>query len=114
MVHIHVNLNSSHKLTCGLSACLDWTESCVCVCSFTFHFYLFIFLTATFDFSTVNSARVHCLQVSQITFFSNFFIKNGSHSIIYTLTNYFTIVFSVSVFSFSKNKLYPNELLVVN
>ena len=44
----------------------------------------------------------------QITLFNNFFIKNGSHSTIYTFKNYFAIMFSVSVFSFSKNKLNPN------
>ena len=32
----------------------------------------------------------------QITLFNNFFIKNGSHSTIYTFKNYFTTVFSVS------------------
>ena len=44
----------------------------------------------------------------QILFFSNFFIKNGSHSTIYTFKNYFTTVFLVSIFSFSKNKHNPN------
>ena len=47
-----------------------------------------------------NSALAHCSQVPQITLFSNFFIKNGSHDIIHTFKNYFVIVFSV--FSFSK------------
>ena len=47
---------------------------------------------------------------SQITLFNNFFfIKNGSHSTIYTFKNYFTTVFSVLVFKFSKNKLNPNR-----
>ena len=32
----------------------------------------------------------------QITLFSNFFIKNGSHNTIYTFKNYFATVFSVS------------------
>ena len=36
----------------------------------------------------------------QTSLFSNFFIKNGSHSIIYTFKNYFVTVFSV--FSFNK------------
>ena len=36
--------------------------------------------------------------------FSNFFIINGFHSTIYTFTNYFATVFSISVFSLSKNK----------
>ena len=57
--------------------------------------------------------------VSQITLFSNFFIKNGSHNTIYIFKNYFAIVFSIStkinlilfrysVFNFNKNKLNPN------
>ena len=41
-----------------------------------------------------------------------FFIKNGSHNTIYTYKNYFATVFSVSVFSFSKNKLNPNTPIV--
>ena len=36
----------------------------------------------------------------QISFFINFFIKNGSHITIHTFKNYFATVFSV--FSFSK------------
>ena len=36
----------------------------------------------------------------QISLFSNFFIKNGSHGTIYTFKNYFATVFSV--FNFSK------------
>ena len=76
----------------GLSARLDWVESCVCVCSFTF----FFFLPTAFDFFTVNRAPVHCSRVPQITLFSNFFIKNGSYNIIYTFKNYFATVFSVS------------------
>ena len=46
--------------------------------------------------------------VPQITFFSNFFIKNGFHNTIYTFKNYFATVFSVSIFSFNKNNLNPN------
>ena len=45
----------------------------------------------------------------QISFFINFFIKNGSHGTIHTFKNYFATVFSV----FSKNKLYPNGPIVV-
>ena len=58
----------------------------------------------------VNYKQYICVRftVSQITLFSNFFIKNGSHNTIYTFKNYFTTVFSVSVFNFSKNKLNPN------
>ena len=50
----------------------------------------------------------------QIPLFSNFFIKNGSHGTIHTFKSYFAIVFSVLVISFSKNKLNPNRLFVLN
>ena len=73
-----------------------------------------------FFFWSVDSASVHYLRVLQITLFSNFFIKNGSHNTIYIFKNYFAIVFSIStkinlilfhysVFNFNKNKLNPNE-----
>ena len=55
---------------------------------------------------------VHCLQNPQTFLFSNFFIKNGSHNTIHTFKNYFATVFSVSAFSFSKNKLNPNRPIV--
>ena len=78
--------------------------------AFVFVLSHFIFFsTATFDFSTVNSAPVYCSRVPQITLFNNFFIKNGSYNTIYTFKNYFATMFSVSVFNFSKNKLYPNR-----
>ena len=44
----------------------------------------------------------------QITLFSNFFIKNGSHDTIHTFKNYFATVFSVFNFQFQQNKFYPN------
>ena len=64
--------------------------------SLSFFFFFFFVQPAIVDKSTVNSAPVHCSQVSQITLFSNFFIKNGSHSIIYTFKNYFATAFLVS------------------
>ena len=65
------------------------------ICVFLFFFFL---QPVIVDKSTVNSARVHCSQVSQITLFNHFFIKNGSHSIIHTCKNYFVTLFLV--FSF--------------
>ena len=73
-----------------------------------FSFFFFFVQPAIVDLSIVNSAPVHCSRVPQITLFSNFFIKNGSHNTIYTFKNYFATVFSVSIFSFSKNKFNPN------
>ena len=45
----------------------------------------------------------------QISFFSNFFIKNGSHGTIYTFKNYFATVISAISFQFQQNKSYPNR-----
>ena len=68
-----------------------------------------------FDFSTIFSilvGLVYCSLDSQILLFSNFFIKNGSHSTIHLFKNYFVIVFSVFSFQFQQNKFYPNKPLV--
>ena len=45
----------------------------------------------------------------QISFFINFFIKNGSHGTIYTFKNYFATVISAISFQFQQNKSYPNS-----
>ena len=42
----------------------------------------------------MNSTLMYCLRFPQTTLFNNFFIKNGSHSTIYTFKNYFAIIFS--------------------
>ena len=77
------------------------------------------FSSAVFSFFFFGSARIcwllhseQCIRAlftdPQIPLFNNFFIKNGSHNTIHTFKNYFATVFSVSVFSFSKNKFNPN------
>ena len=71
-------------------------------------FFFFWFQSHYFTKSTVNSARMHCSWVPQIPLFSHFFIKNGSHGTIHTFKNDFATMFSVLVFSFSKNKLNSN------
>ena len=73
-----------------------------------FPLFFFFFQPAIVDF--VNCEQCICVlfTVLQITLFNKFFIKNGSHNTIYTFKNYFATVFSVSVFSFSKNKFNPN------
>ena len=73
------------------------------------HFPLFFFFPSPqlLTLSTVNSAYVYCSRSYKLHFLATFFIKNGSHNTIYTFKNYFATVFSVSVFSFSKNKLNP-------
>ena len=72
-------------------------------------FFFFLFQPHYLVKSTMNSARMHYSWVPQIPFFSHFFIKNWSYGTIHTFKNYLATVFSVSVFSFSKNKLNPNE-----
>ena len=79
------------------------------ICVFLFFFSFFV-QPVIVDKSTVNSAPVHCSQISQITLFSNFFIKNTSHSTIYTFKNYFATVFSVSV-KISSIQIDPLSLL---
>ena len=69
-------------------------------------FFFFLFQPHYLIKSTMNSAQMHCSWVQQIPLFSHFFIKNGSYGTIHTFKNYFAIVFSVSFFSFCKNK--PN------
>ena len=72
----------------------------VCTSTFSsprFPLFFFFFQPAIVDF--VNCEQCICVlfTVPQITLFSNFFIKNGSHNTIYTFKNYFVTVFSVSV-----------------
>ena len=81
-----------------------------CVLELRFSLLLFFLGSAAIvDFVSNKQCICVLFTVSQITLFNNFFIKNGSHSTIYTFKNYFATVFSVSIFSFSKNKLNPNE-----
>ena len=76
--------------------------------------FLFFFFGSAAIVDFVNCEQCCALfTVPQIILFSNFFIKNGSHNTIYTFKNYFTTVFSVSVFSFSKNKLNPNTPYII-
>ena len=58
-------------------------------------FFIYIFLAVVVDFSTVNSIWVHYLRDPQTSLFSNFFIKNGSHSTIHIFKNYFVTMFLV-------------------
>ena len=63
-------------------------------------------IAAKFDFFSTFSA--------QISLFSNFFIKNGSHDTIHTFKNYFTTIFFSFQFSaVSKQTLYQKNLRLV-
>ena len=77
-------------------------------------FFFFFGSAAIVDFVNCEQCIRTLFTVPQITLFSHFFIKNRSHSTIYTFKNYFATVFSVSVFSFSKNKLNPNTPIVAH
>ena len=75
-------------------------------------------VAANFDFSiffqSISVDRALFMD-PQISLFSNFFIKNGSHDIIYTFKNYFITVFfsfSVSVFSFQFSAVSKRTLSV--
>ena len=59
---------------------------------------------------TSGSRALFTARDPQTSFFSNFFIKNRSHSTIHIFKNYFATVFLV--FNFQQNKRYPNGPLV--
>ena len=71
-------------------------------------FLLFFFLFSLFFFASAATfdqfSREQCTDVlftnPQISLFSNFFIKNGSHDTIHIFKNYFATAFSV--FNFNK------------
>ena len=88
---------------------------CVFVLRFSLFFFFFFFGSARICW-LLHSKQCICALFTdlQIPLFSNFFIKNESHSTIYTFKNYFATVFSISVFSFSKNKLNLNGPLVLS
>ena len=66
------------------------------VLKITFCFFFFFSQPHYLTKSTINSARVHCSWIPQISLFSYFFIKNLSHGTIHTFKNYFVTMFSVS------------------
>ena len=83
-----------------------------CLCFPFFFFFFYSSSAAVVD--QVSSEQCICALFTdpQIPLFSHFFIKNMSHGTIYTFKNYFAIVFSVSIFNFSKNKLNLNRPLI--
>ena len=88
---------------------LDPNYFCVYVLELRFSLLFFFCCSAAIvDFVICKQCILALFTIPQIIFFSNFFIKNGSHGTIYTFKNYFTTIFSVSIFSFSKNKLNLN------
>ena len=90
---------------------------------FFFFFHAFSLQAAIVHVRYINSSsnfwlvfREQCIRAlftdPQISFFINFFIKNGSYSTIYTFKNYFAIVISAINFQFQQNKSYPNRPLM--
>ena len=87
----------------------------VFVLRFSLFFFSFFFCSARICWLFHGEQCICALFTNpQIPLFNNFFIKNGSHGTIHTFKNYFATVFSVSVFSFSKNKLNPNVPQIYN
>ena len=72
---------------------LDW-RLCLHVQHFTF-FFFFLSVFSVFLTLCHTSGSVHCSRDPQISFFSNFFIKNWFHGTIHTFKNYFITIFSV-------------------
>ena len=96
----------------SLSARLDCNYFCVYVFHCVFLFFFFFVQPAIVEFVNCEQCICALFTIPQITLFNNFFIKNGSHNTIYIFKNYFTTVFSVSAFNFSKNKPNPNTSLI--
>ena len=90
-------------LRCGLDSVIAHLRFLSSFCVFLF----FFFFPATVFDQVFREQYIRTLFTDP-TNYSNFFIKNSSHSTIYTFKNYFAIVFYISVFSFSINKVYPN------
>ena len=82
---------------------------CICICVFLFSLFsrVFYFLRQITLFITV-----HTLFMGPIAILFRKIITNRSYGTIHTFKNYFVTVFSV--FSFSKNKLYPNGPIDTN
>ena len=112
-MHLSQPICTGVPFQCSYSARLDCNYSCVCV-FLSLSLFFFLVQPAIVDFVHSEQCIRALFTVPQITLFSNFFIKNGSHSTIYTFKNYFVTVFLVSVFSFSKNKLNPNIPIYMN
>ena len=81
-----------------------------CLSRFAFFFFFKIFFIQPHHLikSSVNSAFVHCSWTHKFHFLATFSLKM-SHTTLFThLKIIFVTVFSVSIFSFSNNKLNPN------
>ena len=66
------------------------------ICVSDFYFLFFSRQLYLFYFSLI-----YCSWISQTTFFSNFFIKNGFYNIIHTFKNYFVTLFFSFQYQFS-------------
>ena len=85
--------------------CLDRTLRFVVCIFLSFFIFSFVFLTRYSLFRREESLFIYCSQHCPVHALKN--IKNKSHDTIYTFKNYFVTMFLV--FSFNKNKLYPND-----
>ena len=95
------------------SKCLDRNY---CVWRFAICFFFSFSFSHVCSFYRQILLFTHCsntvyalfMEPTATLFRKKIYIKIGSYGTIYTFKNYFVTVFSV--FSFSKNKLYPNEV----
>ena len=123
----HVNFNLSFRrqnTMCPFG--LGWNSWNAHLRFSLFFFFLYIMhIRLIFFFSVYSLLRLLFMNNSrkvwlfstfsaQISLFSNFFIKNGSHETIHTFKNYFTtIFFSFQFLAVSKQTLYQKNLRLV-
>ena len=114
---------SRHKHVYLYCAHLDWAFVASAFVIFTFRsFFLFFFLfsrvleyaatvhwtvAANVDFSTVNSASVHCSWTHKFHFSVTFSLQMGPIALFTYLK--IILLFSVFNFQFQQNKFYPNR-----
>ena len=109
MQNVDVDMGSK----CSLKQCLDSGN----VFAFGFYIYIYILLRSAPSRLSVHETHylltskisggqcfvvgpVHCSRDPKTSFFTQTFIKNGSHDTIHTFKNYFVILFSVFSFQF--------------
>ena len=96
--------SNNHQTTIDMNTKVQFGFRLFCQC-LRLHFFFLQPLFLTFQPMTVHSkistsvGPVHCSRDPQPHFSITFFIKNGSHSTIYTFKNYFATVFFIFQFS---------------
>ena len=109
IVHTFMRLRAS----CWIYIVTVWIQIISASTFFELRFSLYLFIyffcsAAIVDFVNCEQCIRVLFTVPQITLFSHFLLKMGLAALFTLFKNYFATVFSVSIFSFSKNKLNPN------